>query len=91
MSETSSCTVTLPLVRPAPQAEARRSLPELVTDLLGRLSHLRSRKGTDASKRSVHRYRDQDFNYVEVVVPGLEGVEADICIHDGCIYIRVVR
>lgn len=81
----------LPLVQPAVGSESRRSLPELVTDLLGRLNHLRSRKGTDASTRSVHKYRDRDFNYLEVAIPGLEGVEADICIHDGCIYIRVQR
>jgi hypothetical protein len=79
------------LVRPGVQSEPRRSLPELVTDLLGCLSHLRSRKGADPSKRSVHRYRDRDFNYLEVALPGFEGVEADICIHEGCIYIRVLR
>ncbi|WP_165249736.1 hypothetical protein [Paludisphaera soli] len=90
MSEV-SCNVTLPIVRPAIKPEVRRSLPELVTDLLGCLSSVRSRKGSDPSKRSVHRYRDQDFNYLEVALPGLEGVEADICIHEGCIYIRVLR
>lgn len=86
------CSVRLPLVPTVMEADpARRSLPELVGDLLGCLSQLKSRKSSARAKSLVSRYRDEEYNYLEVSLPDLEGVEADICVHGGCIYVRVPR
>ena len=48
-------------------------------------------KGPKGMRPSIRRYTDKQFHYLEVSMPGLEGVEADICIHDGCIYVRTAR
>ncbi|AMV39975.1 hypothetical protein [Planctomyces sp. SH-PL62] len=91
MSDT-ACSISLPLVRPTlHEAESRRSLPELIGDLLGCFAQLKAPRRSAKLQQSVNRYRDADFNYLEVVLPGLDGVEADICIHDGCVYVRVMR
>ncbi|MDG3004189.1 hypothetical protein [Paludisphaera mucosa] len=83
---------SLPALRPTSmEPSPRRSVAELVHDLLGGLARLDARKGSRRLKQSVHRYHDAEFNYMEVALPGLDGVEADICIHDGCIYVRILR
>lgn len=83
-----------------PQAAARSSqadksagyvLAGLTRDLFDLLAGLRARRAPGAPKRGARVYRDQEFEYVEVAVPGLGGVEADICIHGGRVYLRVPR
>lgn len=68
----------------------RRTISELCHDLLRTFSSLAPLRGA-RGKRAVRRYRDAEYNYVEAVVPGLEGIEADICIHDGRVFVRVAR
>lgn len=73
------------------ESTARRSIPDLVHDLLRGLTEISRQKAIRSMKRSLRRYRDAEFNYIEIALPGLEGVEADICVHDGCIYVRMAR
>ena len=88
----SSRTNSLALVR-APQIDAApsRSLPELMHDLVGRLSRASGRIALESPRGAVHRYRDADFDYVEMALNGIDDVEADICIHGGRIFVRIVR
>jgi hypothetical protein len=60
-------------------------------DLVNRLTGLPNRKTAESPRGSVHSYRDRDFEYVEVALVGADDVEADICIHDGRAFIRIVR
>jgi hypothetical protein len=85
-------TNTFPLVR-APRIDevAERTLPELMLDLVGRLTTRAGRTAAESPRGAVHRYRDADFEYVEMALNGIEDVEADICIHGGRIFVRIVR
>ena len=79
---------------PAPQTPAMvrtGRLPNMLQNLLVRLGDLGSKPEARGQAPAVRRYRDDDFNYLEVALPELEGVEADISIHEGCIYVRVLR
>lgn len=67
------------------------TVAEAVQELMERLIELKPRKVPRQPGQTVRRYRDAEFSYVEVSLPGLEGVEADICIHDGCVFVRVAR
>jgi len=66
-------------------------LAGLTRDLFDLLSRLRGRRAPGAPRRGARVYRDQEFEYVEVAIPGLGEVEADICIHAGRVYLRVPR
>jgi len=81
-----------PTVRP-PQADESAGflLAGLTRDLFDLLNRLRARRAPGAPRRGARVYRDRDFEYVEVAVPGLGGVEADICIHGGRVYLRMPR
>lgn len=83
---------SLAIVRP-PNVERPpgRSVPELLLDLLKGLTGLETSRSMVRGRRAVRRYRDAEFNYIEAAVPELDGVEADICIHGGRVYVRVAR
>jgi hypothetical protein len=87
-SRTNSC----PLVR-APRIDEmpERTLPDLMLDLVGRLTRPSARIAVESPRGAVHRYRDANFDYVEMALNGIDDVEADICIHDGRIFVRIVR
>jgi len=88
----SSCGGGSFVVQTSPAASDRSpQLPDLVHDLLGSLDRLRGGQAVGGRKRAVRRFRDDDFHYLEVALPGLDGVEADINIHEGRLYIRVMR
>ncbi|WP_165064706.1 hypothetical protein [Paludisphaera rhizosphaerae] len=86
-------TIGLPsAARPAlAEAPPLNSVAEAVQELMERLAELKPLKNSRPQGRTVRRYRDSEFSYMEVVLPGLEGIEADICIHDGCVFVRVAR
>jgi len=85
-------TIGLPTTRPAlAEASPLRTVAEAVQELMERLAELNPRNEPRRQGRTVRRYRDAEFSYMEVVLPGLEGVEADICIHEGCVFVRVAR
>jgi hypothetical protein len=87
-----SRTSTFPLIRAHRADEAlQRPIPDLMLDLVNRLTGLPNRKTAESPRGSVHSYRDRDFEYVEVALVGADDVEADICIHDGRAFIRIVR
>lgn len=73
------------------EAPALSPVAQAVQELMERLAELKPRKTSRESEKAVRRYRDSEFSYMEVVLPGLEGIEADICIHDGCVFVRVAR
>lgn len=83
---------TLP---PRTEESAGSRAAALTRDLFVLLTQLRTRRapraGRGAARRGARVYRDRDFEYVEVAAPGLDDVEADICIHGGRIFIRVPR
>lgn len=88
----SSRTNTFPLVRAPRIDEApEQTLPDLMLDLVGRLTRSAGRATVDLPRGAVHRYKDSDFDYVEMSVAGIDDVEADICIHAGRIFVRIVR
>lgn len=88
----STRTNTFPLVRAPRIDEAQeRTLPDLMLDLVGRLTRPSGRAVAESPRGAVHRYRDADFDYVEMALGGIEDVEADICIHGGRIFVRIVR
>lgn len=60
-------------------------------ELVNRLTGLPGRKTVESPRGSVHSYRDQDFEYVEIKLNSVEDFEADICIHDGRAFVRIVR
>lgn len=82
---------SLPILRAPAARTPARSIPELLLDLLRGVAKLDAPKPAKRAKTAVRRYRDAEFNYIEAAMPGLEGVEADICIHDGRIFVRVAR
>lgn len=88
----SSRTNPFPLVR-APRIDEtpEQTLPELMLDLVGRLTTPPGKKVLGSPRGAVHRYRDADFDYVEMALNGIDDVEADICIHGGRIFVRIVR
>ncbi len=88
----SSRTNTIPLVR-APRIDEvpSRTLPDLMLDLVGRLTSPTARTAAESPRGVVHRYRDADFEYVEMALSGIDDVEADICIHGGRIFVRLAR
>ena len=88
----SSHTNTFPLVR-APRIDEAlgQTLPDLMLDLVGRLTRRSGRTAVESPRGAVHRYRDSDFEYVEMALSGIDDVEADICIHGGRIFVRIVR
>ncbi|MDR3621906.1 MAG: hypothetical protein P4L85_21320 [Paludisphaera borealis] len=86
-----SRTSTFPMVRPLRDESPQRTLPDLMVDLVNRLTSLPGRKAVELPRGSVHSYRDQDFEYVEIALTGVDDVEADICIHGGRVFVRIVR
>ncbi len=83
---------SLPSLRPPSlERSSGRTVSELLLDLLKGLSALEVTRTLTRGRRTVRRYRDAQFQYIEAAVPELAGVEADICIHDGRIYVRVAR
>ena len=83
---------SLPILRTqSVERSPDRTVPELLLDLLKGLAGLETSRSMVRGRRSVKRYRDAEFNYIEAAAPELDGVEADICIHDGRIYVRVAR
>lgn len=92
MSELSPTSGELIPVHPASSERcAKESVSELVRGLLSKLAGMGPVRGPKGMRPSIRRYTDKQFHYLEVSMPGLEGVEADICIHDGCIYVRTAR
>ncbi len=82
-----------PAVR-SPRAEdsAGSRVAGLTRDLFVLLTQLRTRRAPGTPpRRGARVYRDREFEYVEVAVPGLGDVEADICIHGGRVYLRMPR
>jgi hypothetical protein len=71
--------------------DPRRGLPDLLLDLVHRLTAPSGRKPVESPLGTVHRYQDDDFDYVEVALRGIDDVDADICIHGGRIFARIVR
>ena len=87
-----SRTSAFPLIRALRADEAlQRPIPDLMLDLVDRLTGLPNRKTAESPRGSVHSYRDRDFEYVEVALVGADDVEADICIHGGRAFVRIVR
>lgn len=85
-------TKALPILRTQPvEHPSDRTVPEMLLDLLKGLAGLETSRSMVRGRRSVRRYRDAEFNYIEAAAPELDGVEADICIHDGRIFVRVAR
>lgn len=89
----SSRTATFPLVQASRvvEEETGRGLPGLMLELVDRLTRSPGRRLEKSALGTVHRYRDQDFDYVEIALNGIDDVDADICIHDGRIFVRIVR
>lgn len=83
---------TTPVAHP-PSADRgpARPVSALLLDALQGLSGLASSRSVVRGRRAVRRYHDADFQYIEAAVPELEGMEADICVHDGRVYVRVAR
>ncbi|WP_337175607.1 hypothetical protein [Paludisphaera sp.] len=82
----------LPILRtPAEGGAPGRPVPGLLLAALKGLAGLEPSRSMVRGRRASRRYHDADFHYVEAAVPELDGVEADICIHDGRVYLRVAR
>jgi hypothetical protein len=71
--------------------DSGRGLPDLLLDLVHSLTRPAGRSTVESPLGTVHRYRDADFEYVEVALRGIDDVDADICIHAGRIFARIVR
>ena len=83
---------SLPTLRTAPEGLVpSRPVPALLLDALKGLAGLEPSRAMVRGRRAARRYHDADFHYIEAAVPELDGVEADICIHDGRVYLRVAR
>ncbi len=82
---------SLSLLRTATGRQSGRSVLDLLLDLLKGLAALGESEPAGRTKPAMRRYRDAEFHYIEAAMPGLEGVEADICIHNGRIFVRVAR
>lgn len=78
---------------PTPTAESSpsRSAPHLLLDALRGLAAMGASRSVTRGRRVVRHYRDAEYQYIDAALPELEGVEADICIHDGRVYVRLAR
>jgi hypothetical protein len=84
-------TNAFPLVLARGDESPGRTLPDLMIDLVKRLTNRSGRKAADTQRGLVHQYQDKDFDYVEVALTGLDDVVADICIHGGRVFVRIAR
>ena len=73
------------------ERDSARSVSELLLEALQGLADLETSRSMVRGRRAVRWYHDADFQYIEAAVPELDGVAADICVHDGRVYVRVAR
>lgn len=91
MIESTLTQPSLAVRSPRAEESAGSRVAGLTRDLFVLLTQLRTRRAPGSPRRGARVYRDQEFEYVEVAIPGLGDVEADICIHGGRVYLRMPR
>ncbi len=74
-------------LRRLPSTDPRNPLLAALGELLGSLDQLR--EGSACIGRSVERWEGDGAVYLEVALPGIDGAEVNINVHEGRVFIRM--
>src|SRR5262245_34240267 len=92
MAQPDSARQILPLARRlVPVAGARDPLPHLLGCLLGHLDCLAADGSSPSDVGSSARWEDERYVYLEADLPAFDGLEVDVSVAAGRVFVRVGR